>query len=173
MRLPTEETRYFDFAWPSFCNTPRSLDWLGVAQHQVNYTHMQLYQLQKGESLSFFLSTLVSLTSARALVLINVYDGYKLDEKIRPEMDGPSIPTMVVSHRTGQELVEIVRMYEREVQVRVHRGGAQREEGGGEGERERERGPGDPDEWDVIQSPLGTVHVSLSISTVRTCTCTM
>ena len=159
VRLPTEETKYFDFAWPTFCYGVRSLDWMGLAQHQVMYTHMQMYELQHGKSLSFFIATLGSMTSARALLLINVYDGFKLDAKFHPESEGPCIPTMIVPHKTGQELMEISKMYGRDVQVRIQHGGG---EAGGEGEGEGEgEVAGDPDEWDVIPSPQPqgtTVH---------------
>ena len=171
VRLPTEETKYFDFAWPTFCYGVRSLDWMGLAQHQVMYTHMQMYELQHGKSLSFFIATLGSMTSARALLLINVYDGFKLDAKFHPESEGPCIPTMVVPHKTGQELMEISKMYGRDVQVRIQHGGG---EAGGEGEGEGEgEVAGDPDEWDVIPSPQpqGTSYSTYSMHSVLAACC--
>ena len=156
VKLPTDESRYFDYAWPPFCSTPRNLKWLGLSRHQVMYEHMQLYELNHGQSLSFFLSTLGSMTSARALVLINVDDKYKLNERFLPATPdgGPCIPTIVVTRKTGLELLEILRLYGREVQVQVH-GGEGVMDGEGEGDEGEGREEDPSDEWDVIQSPRG------------------
>ena len=71
VKLPTEETHYFDYAWPPFSQSPRALGWMGLTQHQATFPHMQLYQLKVGDSLSFFMSTLGSMTAAKALMLVN------------------------------------------------------------------------------------------------------
>lgn len=123
----TEEKRFFNFAWAPFCDSPVSLDWLGLAHHQVTYEHIQIHQLKSDQSISFILSTLGSLTSARALLLVNTYDGYELDQRFRPQSEGPCLPTMVVSQRTGAELMELLKVHERDVEVKVHRGGLEEE----------------------------------------------
>lgn len=178
VRLPTEETKYFDFAWPPFCNSPRSLDWLGLADHQVTFHHIQIHQLKHGESMGFFLSTLGSMTSAMALILVNVYDGFKLDQKFHPEKGGPGVPTLVVPHRTGVELFEILWLYGREVQIRVHCTGKGEE--AGKSQTVQPQTQRISDEWDVIPSPPGIymyVYVSqlglyIHVHTATyTCTC--
>ena len=42
MKLPTEETHYFDYAWPPFTQSPCDLRWMGLAEHQVTYPHIQV-----------------------------------------------------------------------------------------------------------------------------------
>ena len=42
VKLPTEETHYFDYAWPPFAQSPRDLEWMGLAEHQVTYPHLQV-----------------------------------------------------------------------------------------------------------------------------------
>ena len=126
------------------------------------FPHIQIHELNHGESLGFFLSTLGSMASAMALILVNVYDGFKLDQKFHPENEGPCVPTLVVPRRTGVELFEILRLYDREVQVRVHSTGM--------GEEARENQAAQPlpqrvsDEWDVIPSPPGMCTVALKKS---------
>ena len=162
--MPTEETKYFDFAWPSFCTSPRSLDWLGLAQHQVTFPHIQIHELKHGESLGFYFSTLGSMTSAMALVLVNPYDGFKLDQKFHPENEGPCVPTLVVPHRTGVELLKILRLYNREVQVRIHATG--KEEEAKESQAAQPLPQRISDEWDVIPSPPG-IYMYVYISQYR------
>ena len=157
--MKKEEKRFFNFAWAPFCDAPpSSLGWLGLAHHQVLFEHVQIQELQPDKSLSFLLSTFGSLTSARGLILVNVYDGYRLDDKYRAESEGPCVPTMVVSRRTGAELLGIVREHGRDVEVRVHGGGVEGEEGEG----------GISDDWDVVSSPRGTSSWS---SLVCVCLC--
>ena len=59
------------------------------------------------------------------------------------------VPVMVVSQRTGAELLGLVREHGRDVEVRVHRRGV-------EGEVCEEEGDsGEAEEWDVVNSPQG------------------
>ena len=93
------------------------------------------------------------MASAKALILVNVYDGFEVDEKFHPQNEGPCIPTLVVPRKTGEQLFEFVSMYGREVEVRVHCTDV-----GEDGERQE---VSREDEWDVIQSPLGMVMCGL------------
>ena len=149
VRLPTEETKKFDYAWPPFCNSPRQIEWLALARHQVTYPHIQLYELKHGESLTFFMNTLGSMTSAKALVLVNMYDGFEIDKKFFPQNDGLLVPTIVVPRKTGEALFEIMRLYGREVSVRLQCSAS------AEAVETAEPTKDDPDEWDVIQAPEG------------------
>ena len=144
----TEEKRFFSFAWAPFCDSPLSLDWLGLADHQVNYDHIQLHKLQPDKSLSFVLSTFGSLTSTRALLLVNTYDSYELDEQFRPKSEGPCLPVMVVTKETGAGLLGFLKQHGRDVEVKVHEAGS------------LEEGEGEPDDWEVIPSlpPQGIIY---------------
>ena len=47
LKLPTEETHYFDYAWPPFTQSPCDLEWMGLAEHQVTYPHLQVSKERK------------------------------------------------------------------------------------------------------------------------------
>ena len=80
-----------------------------------------------------------SLTSARALLLVNTDNSYELEEQFRLKSEGSCLPAIVVTKTTGEELLGLLREHGRDVEVKVHRGVTLDERVG--------------DEWEVIPSP--------------------
>ena len=113
------ESRCFDYAWAACNQSARPLEWLGLTTSETTYQHIRLHELKKDDSLSYFMATLSSIPAARAMILVNSENSFRLSEKFDSEDQIPPVPVLVVTKETGRELLKLVEANPREVEVKV------------------------------------------------------
>ena len=104
------------------------------------------------------------MPATKALVLVNTTDSLKLDQTYFTEGHTPSVPTVVIGKSNGEKILEYLRQYGRELQIRIKFSsfegflgtGQAREEGARHLEivKVKEKDTGE-NEQNLILSPLG------------------
>ena len=120
VRTTTDEhEQMYECTWAPFNESREQIDWINLAKSQVTFPNMQLHELKEGASMGFFMSTVESMPSTRALLLINVDNTFEVDWKFNPKDGNPSIPTLIVTKKVGAALSELLEVYPRTVEVKV------------------------------------------------------
>ena len=115
---PTLSCREFDYVAAPFCASLRPVGWTDITTGEATYPHVRLYELtSKEDSLSFFMSTMASITATTAIVLVNARNDFKFSRKFRTEEQTPSVPVVMVTKETGAELLALARENFREVEA--------------------------------------------------------
>ena len=95
------------------------IDWVNLAKSQVTFPNMQLYELKEGMSLGSVMSTVNSMPSTKALLLINIDNTFEVNSEFHPNDENPSVPILVVTKEVGALLIELVEANPRAVEVKV------------------------------------------------------
>ena len=111
--------RGFDYVAASFSTSLRSISWADLTTGETTYPHIRLHELNDEDSLSFFMSTMASVTATMAVVLINSENNFTLSQKIQSEEQSSPVPVLVVTKETGEELLKLSRENFREVEAMV------------------------------------------------------
>ena len=109
----------FDYTSAPVSLSLRPVNWVDLTTSEVTYPHIRLHELKEDDSLSFFLSTLASIPATWLVVLINTHDGYELSKKFRSEEQGSPVPMVVVTKKSGKELLRLVGENARAVEARL------------------------------------------------------
>lgn len=113
----TEET--FSCAWAPFNDTSQELDWLPLATSQVTFPNIVIHDLNELESIEFLLSTLHSIPSTKALLLINTDNSFDIDKKFYPKSERPPVPTLVLARDVGIAVRDLADTNPRSIEVKV------------------------------------------------------
>ena len=116
---PDGKEQKLECAWAPFNKSQQPLDWMGLAEHEVMFPHMQLRELKEEDSMSGFISAMESMPAMKALLLVNITNSLIVDTKYLLKEDGPSVPTLVVARETGVLLKEHIKVHKEKVEVRV------------------------------------------------------
>lgn len=125
---PDSTTREYDYVPAPFCSSLRSVLWSDICTTEATYPHLRLHQLpsssshsQLDDDLSFFFSTVASLTANLALVLINPDNSFNLAGKLQslPEDQIPLFPVVIVTKETGTELMQLLKEHFRDVEAMI------------------------------------------------------
>ena len=109
----------YECAWAPFSESKEPIQWVNLAKCQVTFPNMLLHDLNEEDSMSFLVSTVESMPSTRALMLINTGNALDIDERFHPKGEGPSVPTLAVTKATGDALHKLIEDYGRNVEVKV------------------------------------------------------
>ena len=96
----------YECAWAPFSESREPTDWVNLTKSQVIFPNTQLHKV-KGASICFFVSTVESMPSRKALYLINVDNTFEVDSKFHPKDQNPIVPTVVVTKKVGAALSEL------------------------------------------------------------------
>ena len=119
---PTATTREFHYISAPFCSSLRHVSWADLTSTETTYPHIRLHQLSSEEdSLSFFLSTAVSLTANLAVILINNDDSFSLAGKLTSLSEDQilSVPVVMVTREMGAELQRLSKENFRDVEAMI------------------------------------------------------
>ena len=108
----------FDYTSAPVSLSLQPANWVDLTTSEVTYPHIRLHELKEDDSLSF-LSTLASIPAMLLVVLINTHDGYKLSKKFRSEEQGSPVPMVIVTQKSGKELLRLVGENARAVEARL------------------------------------------------------
>ena len=79
--------------WAPFSCAIQGINWLPLATSQVTFPNILLHELKEEASLELLITTVQSMPSTKALLLINTNNS---DEKFYLRSEKPSVPTLVV-----------------------------------------------------------------------------
>lgn len=118
-KLGASQQYDFDYTSAPVSLSLRPVNWVDLTTSEATYPHIRLHELNEDDSLSFFLSTLASIPATLLVVLINAHDGYELTKKFSSEEQGSPVPMVVVTKKSGKELLRLVEENARSVEARV------------------------------------------------------
>ena len=135
---PISTARAFDYVPAPFYSSLRAVPWADLSSTETTYPHLRLHQLSSPSSsssdddedcLSFFFSTVASLTANLALVLINSDNSFTLAGKLQSlsENQIPPFPVVMVTKETGAELLKLSGEHLRDVEAMIELPPGQRE----------------------------------------------
>ena len=125
---PDSTTREFDYAPAPFCSSLRPVTWVGLTTTETTYPHLRLHNIPSSlssaeleDDLSFFFSTVASVTANLALVLINSENSFNLAGKLQSlsEDQIPPFPMVMVTKETGAELMRLLAQHSRDVEAMI------------------------------------------------------
>ena len=109
----------YSCAWAPFNDTSQEVDWLTLTTSQVTFPNMMVHQLKETECIDFFMSTVHSMPSTKAILLINTDNSFDIDEKFFPKNERLSQPTIVVSRDVGIALRDLANTNPRSIEVKL------------------------------------------------------
>ena len=113
-----EGLSYFNYAWSSITGKQQAVNWMDIADHDINELHIQCYQMKPDDDIQFLSKTLNNQATA-AVILINHKNSYQIDPHLLPESKKWEIPIIVVTSEVGQNLNTILTKYGRDVQAKI------------------------------------------------------
>ena len=108
----------YECAWAPFSSPNELGDPMNLIKSPVTYPNMVLHELKEGASMGFFLSTIESMPSTKALLLVNTDNTLAVDKKFYPAGD-VSLPTLVVTKEIGTFLSRLIDDKPRNVAVKI------------------------------------------------------
>ena len=106
-------------AWAPFNEKTHEIDWLPLVTYQVTFENMTIHQLKEEDSMDFFMSTLYSIPSIKAVLLINTENNLHIDKKFCPKSEKTPVPTLVLARDVGIALRDLADINPRNIDVKV------------------------------------------------------
>lgn len=119
LKMCTSASRHEEMhkqAWPSFSE---SMDWVILSKYPITSRNVLLHELNEGASTDFFKSTIRSLPSTVAFLVVNPYNALVVDRKFFPKDECLSVPFFVVTKEVGAVLSELVEENTGNVEVKI------------------------------------------------------
>ena len=91
---------------------------MNLVKSAIPYSNIVMHELKEGASVGFFLSTIESMPSTKALLLVNTDNTLAVDKKFYPASD-VSLPTLVVTKEVGTALNGLIDDNPRNVKVQI------------------------------------------------------
>ena len=101
---------------PLLCTT-QTIDWIGIADHEVNYNHIRCLQLSSESKISDIVEQLEETGLVKCLVLIS-HKSYHLDQSSFFH-HRCNFPILVAKFNGGAMLLELLKQFGRKVDAKV------------------------------------------------------
>ena len=115
---PDSTSQKYECTWAPFSSPNELRDPMNLVKSPVTYPNMVMHELKEGASMGFFLSTVESMPSTKALLLVNTDNTLAVDRKFYPASD-VSLPTLVVTKEVGTALSQLIDDNPRNVEVKI------------------------------------------------------
>ena len=115
---PDGTSQKYVCAWAPFSSPSVLKDPMNLIKSPITYSNMVMHELKEGASMGFFLSTVESMSSTKALLLVNTDSTLAVDTKFYPAGD-VSLPTLVVTKEVGTALSRLIDDNPRSVKVQI------------------------------------------------------
>ena len=115
---PDGTSQKYECAWAPFSSPNELRDPMNLVKSPVTYPNMVMHELKEGASMGFFLSTVESMPSTKALLLVNTENTLAVDKKFYPAGD-VSLPTLVVTKEVGTTFSRLIDDNPRNVAVKI------------------------------------------------------
>ena len=115
---PDGISQKYECAWAPFSSPNELRDPMNLIKSPITYSNMVIHELKEGASMGFFLSTVDSMPSTKALLLVNTDNTCAVDKKFYPASD-VSLPTLVVTKEVGTFLSRLIDDKPRNVSVKI------------------------------------------------------